>query len=186
MNRFIRGRCADGSVKNVPLFNEVLVLCDSPAITSYNWVNPRNRMQYSHEVIENLLKAQKELIAKGVKRRVLLILDDIIGGRSWHTGKGKLIMDTLASRGRHFNILTCILTQHYFGVPPSVRTNAWITLMCNPTDKDTKEFYSQYGTHDSYQECNQWLKQCAKNYVFAYVRTDDLKPKLFKVPEQYA
>lgn len=186
MNKTMRGIGADGSVKTVPLFHDVIVLCDSPAISSYTWVNKANRMRYSHEVVENLLHAQEQSLKKGIKRRVLLILDDIIGGRSWHTGTGKQVFDTLSTRGRHFGILTCILTQHYFGVPPSVRTNSWITLMCNPTDKDTKEFYSQYGTHDSYQECHQWLKQCAKNYVFAYVRTDDLKPRLFKVPEKYA
>lgn len=185
-NKSMRGVSADGTVKTVPLFHDVIVLCDSPAISTYTWVNKKNRMRYSHEIIENLLRAQEQLLKKGVKRRILLILDDIIGSRSWHHGDGYRLMNTLATRGRHFGILTCILTQLYTGVPPSVRQNAWITLMCNPNSKDTKEFFSQYGTHDSQQECDRWMKQCAKNYVFAYVKVDDGQPKLFKVPEKYA
>lgn len=185
-NRITVGRSRDGEVKRVPTFDEVLVLCNSPAIDSYTFVCKSNRMQYNHQIVEKLFKQQQELLEQGVKRRVLLIFDDIIGAANFHSGPGKRVMDSLSTRGRHYGILTIVLTQHYKGIPPSVRGNAWYTFLCNPTDGDVKEFYSQYGSHDTLEECKQWLKQCARNYTFAYVSSDDQEPKLFKVPEQYA
>lgn len=169
--------------KKIGAFDYVVVMCNSPQIhTAYSWVPQKLRQPYSAATLKYLLQIQEAYIKRGTPKRLLLIMDDIVGSVNLHNGENKQLIEKLTATGRHFNILTAILVQHYHRVPPTVRSNAWYTLICNPSTKDVKEFYDQYHTHDTLTECQSFMKSCARDHTFAYVCSDDDEPRLVRVP----
>ena len=163
--------------------------------------------QFSHDKLERLLSLQRELIRRGKKRSVLLILDDCL------YQKGVLkstAMRDLFFNGRHLNVGLICACQYLMDISPELRTN--IDYLCSMREstisnrqKLHKFFFGQFA---KFEEFDRVMNACTQNYsalvmdatiastksdecIFWYRATTDLpsfklgKPIIWKLTEKH-
>ena len=119
--------------------------------------------QFSNDKLERLLSLQRELIRRGKKRSVLLILDDCL------YQKGVLkstAMRDLFFNGRHLNVGLICACQYLMDISPELRTN--IDYLCSMREstisnrqKLHKFFFGQFAKFDEFDRV---MAACTQNY----------------------
>ena len=85
-------------------------------LLAQHWDNRFFFSEWDYEMMEKLLRQQEELLAAGLNREVLLILDDVILG-----SKAEDQIAHMAMRGRHFRISLAMCAVSYTTLPKRAR-----------------------------------------------------------------
>lgn len=119
--------------------------------------------QFSHEKLERLLSLQRELIRRGKKRSVLLVLDDCLYQKG--VLKSQAMRD-LFFNGRHLNVGLICACQYLMDIAPELRTNIDYLFsmrentICN-RQKLHKYFFGQFARFDEFDSV---MSACTQNY----------------------
>lgn len=119
--------------------------------------------KFSQEKLERMLALQRELIRRGKKRSVLLILDDCM------YQKGVLkstAMRDLFFNGRHLNCSLIVAAQYLMEITPELRTNIdYLCVMREPIltnrQKMHKYYFGQFAKYDDFEKV---MQTCTQNY----------------------
>lgn len=118
---------------------------------------------FSQEKLERLLSLQRELIRRGKKRSVLLILDDCLYQKN--VLKSTAMRD-LFFNGRHLNVGLICACQYLMDISPELRTN--IDYLCTMREstisnrqKLHKFFFGQFARFDEFDKV---MSACTQNY----------------------
>lgn len=109
-------------------------------IVGNRWVHHGWNPLLVHALLEDQRKQlQKEIYSDGryKKRRVLLILDDIIGDKR-HIHEDTML-NTLATEGRHIDISVALTTQDAKAINPTLRNNADTVIVFQQKNFRAKE-----------------------------------------------
>lgn len=119
--------------------------------------------QFSNDKLERLLSLQREVIRRGKKRSVLLILDDCL------YQKGVLrttAMRDLFFNGRHLNVGIICACQYLMDITPELRTNIdYICAMRESTLSNRQKLYKFFfGQFTKFDEFDRVMTACTQNY----------------------
>ena len=122
--------------------------------------------QYEPEVIEKVIKRQKEVIRKNNDKIIpntFLLLDDCMYDNKWTRDVN---IRGIFMNGRHWKILFMITMQYCMDLPPSLRANIDYIFILRENiiqnrEKIYKHFFGIFPTFDSFNEV---LNQCTENY----------------------
>ena len=118
---------------------------------------------YSQEKLEQTIATQKELISRGKKRNVLLILDDCL----YSSG----VLKSVAQRyvhfnGRHSHIGMICAAQYMMSLPPEMRTNIdYLFVMRDPVLINRQKLWKNFfGTIPTMQLMESIMSTVTQNY----------------------
>ena len=144
--------------------------------------------EYRPEIIHNVIKRQKKVIAaikkdvhetgsSNIDPRAFLILDDCLYDKSWVNNKD---IRALFMNGRHYKMMFIITMQYALGVPPNLRTNIDFTFILRENIvSNRKRIYEQYaGMFPSFDIFCQVMDQCTENYECLVVNNNAKSNKL--------
>ncbi len=107
--------------------------------------------KYSHDIILNIIKRQKEMIGmvnsgnpqyKKIDPRLFLILDDCLFDDRWTRDIG---IRSCFMNGRHWKVMFLITMQYPLGIPPALRTNIDYTIIMREMYmSNRKRIYEHY------------------------------------------
>jgi hypothetical protein len=122
--------------------------------------------EYDEEVLINLMETQKDLLSKGISKRVFIIFDDCLDPEQFKSP----ILKKLPIMGRHYNISCIMSTQYPQLIPSSFRENATNVFMFQSSHKNTLEaLYENYAMEfDSFNDFKQYVLTKTGNYKFIY------------------
>lgn len=107
-----------------PLFQKILLYCPTFQMQPlYRETLPvewcKSNFDLKDEMDRLFLSQEQEFINKGSNKRILVIVDDVVGLMG-----SSMTLERMASSGRHFNMTIIVLTQHLKGlVSPTIRSN---------------------------------------------------------------
>lgn len=111
--------------------------------------------EYKPEIVENILKRQKEIIKKSKKEtmmyggsqidpRAFLIMDDCLHDGCWKRDKN---MRFIFMNGRHRKLFFLLPMQYPLGVPPDLRTNVDYSFIFRENNfNNRKRIYDNYAS----------------------------------------
>lgn len=120
--------------------------------------------KYNKEVLERVIQAQKDRIAKyGRTDPVFVLMDDCMYDRSFT--KDECIRQ-LFMNGRHWKIFFVLTAQYCMDLPPSLRTNVdYVFIMrenvISNRERLYKSFFGVFPTFNMFQEV---MDACTENY----------------------
>jgi len=124
--------------------------------------------EYSSQIVENMLKRQKQMVEKShedntIDPRGFLILDDCLFDSTWTKDK---FMRSVFMNGRHYKLLFLLTMQYALGVPPALRTNAdFVFILRENYVSNRKRLYDHYaGMFPTFEMFCQVMDQCTENY----------------------
>ena len=119
--------------------------------------------QFSHEKLASLLSLQRELIRRGKRRSVLIVMDDCLYQKSVLRSTA---MRDLFFNGRHLNVGLVCAAQYLMDISPDFRSN--IDVLCtmreatiNNRQKLHKYFFGQFARFDEFDKV---MSACTQNY----------------------
>ena len=118
---------------------------------------------FSQEKLERVVSIQRELVNRGKKRTVLIILDDCL------YQKGVLkstAMRSIFFNGRHDNISLMCAAQYMMDVDVSLRTNIdYIFTMRETILTNRQKLFKYYfGQYKRFEEFDRVMQACTQNY----------------------
>lgn len=118
---------------------------------------------FSHDKLERLLSLQRELIRRGKKRSVLLILDDCLYQKN--TLKSTAMRD-LFFNGRHLHVSMICAAQYCMDVEASVRANIdYVMTMRDSTITNRQKLHKNFfGQFERFAEFDKVMAACTQNY----------------------
>lgn len=128
--------------------------------------------EYSPELIEQVLKRQKDICHKckndpayaNVDPRAFVILDDCLAdGNEWVRDKN---IKWIFMNGRHAKMTFILTMQYCMGITPNLRTNVDYIFICKePKLGNQKRLYEHYaGMFPCFDMFRVVLNKCTKNY----------------------
>ena len=94
------------------------------------------------DYIIGLMDEQAALRDEGTDNPGLLILDDCLGAANFQSD----VFTRLASAGRHYQISLWISTQHFYKLPPVLRTNAdYMFILGVQNERVAKALWEEFG-----------------------------------------
>ena len=97
---------------------------------------------FDEDYIIGLMDEQAALRDEGTNNQGLLILDDCLGAANFQSD----VFTRLASAGRHYQISLWTSSQHYFKLPPVLRTNAdYMFVLGVQNEKVAKALWEEFG-----------------------------------------
>lgn len=121
--------------------------------------------EFDEDILNNLIKIQKENKKRGVTKYAFVILDDCISGDEM---KSKIIRKLFVS-GRHYNISCILSTQYVYMIPPVTRSNANVSLFFDVGDdrRALESVYNSFGARfKSYSEFKEYYYNNIKDHKF--------------------
>ena len=102
-----------------------LILVISPTAkfgNDWDFINDKFvKSEYNEELVKHLIKKNSEYIQNGLKKHILIILDDVTGEIDTQNDK---LFKLLATRGRHYHISVILIAQHVKSLAsPVIRDN---------------------------------------------------------------
>jgi hypothetical protein len=171
------------------LFDLAIVLSETP---HNGFWQPIVSNQYVHNgwdpfLIEKLMEEQAKEIEKSMKeksykpRKVLVVLDDIVGDRR-HIHEDTTL-NRLAVEGRHFKIFICLTTQEPHAIGTALRNNCDIAVIFQQKSKRAKDsvcndFLSNKLSHRL--QADDLLKTYTHNHDCILVEMFNLDPSVIK------
>tara|TARA_Y100000385_G_scaffold190689_2_gene197097 strand:+ start:4611 stop:5408 length:798 start_codon:yes stop_codon:yes gene_type:complete len=144
--------------------------------------------EYRQEIISNMLKRQKKVIAainkeitdtgfSNIDPRGFIILDDCLYDKSWVNSKH---IRSLFMNGRHYKAMFIITMQYALGIPPNLRTNIDFTFILRENIvSNRKRLYEQYaGMFPSFDVFSQVMDQCTENFECLVINNNAKSNKL--------
>ena len=144
--------------------------------------------EYRQEIIANMLKRQKKVIAainkeitdtgfSNIDPRGFIILDDCLYDKSWVNSKH---IRSLFMNGRHYKAMFIITMQYALGIPPNLRTNIDFTFILRENIvSNRKRLYEQYaGMFPSFDVFSQVMDQCTENFECIVINNNAKSNKL--------
>jgi len=144
--------------------------------------------EYRQEIISNMLKRQKKVIAainkeitdtgfSNIDPRGFIILDDCLYDKSWVNSKH---IRSLFMNGRHYKAMFIITMQYALGIPPNLRTNIDFTFILRENIvSNRKRLYEQYaGMFPSFDVFSQVMDQCTENFECIVINNNAKSNKL--------
>ena len=119
--------------------------------------------EFSHEKLERLLSLQRELIRRGKKRSVLLILDDCLYQKGILRSTS---MRDLFFNGRHLNVALICACQYLMDITPELRTNIdYLFSMRESTISNRQKMHKFFfGQFSKFDEFDRVMAACTQNY----------------------
>jgi len=124
-------------------FDLVIVMTETPhngfwqPIVGNLWVHNGWNPILMRRLLDSQNKLKEEEVKRNAKpRRVLIVLDDIIGERKIHDDS---LLSRLATQGRHFNISVCLATQDAKAIHPVLRNNCDVCVIFHQKNTRSKE-----------------------------------------------
>ena len=97
---------------------------------------------FDEDYIADLMEEQAGLRDSGTDNPGLLILDDCLGAANFQSE----VFTRLASAGRHYQISLWISTQHFFKLPPVLRTNAdYMFVLGVQNERVARALWEEFG-----------------------------------------
>lgn len=144
--------------------------------------------EYRADVVSNMLKRQKKVIAainkeiidignSNIDPRGFIILDDCLYDKSWVNNKH---IRSLFMNGRHYKTMFIITMQYALGIPPNLRTNIDFTFILRENIvSNRKRLYEQYaGMFPSFDVFSQVMDQCTENFECLVINNNAKSNKL--------
>lgn len=118
---------------------------------------------FSQDKLERVMSLQRELVNRGKKRSILIILDDCL------YQKGVLkstAMRSLFFNGRHLNVGLICAAQYMMDVGPELRTNIdYLFTMRENTINNRKKLHTYFfGQFGRFEEFDKVMTACTQNY----------------------
>lgn len=143
--------------------DDVIVMCGTAFTQDWTDVVGAHRVieDLDQEVLEIILNRLREAKRRGSQKQTLLILDDCLGSMTFTDATWRKI----ASAGRHYNLSVWVATQHYFAIPPLVRTNSdFVTLQGNIPQRVWKTVNEEFSPEDTWKQLEEKNKKGLANF----------------------
>jgi hypothetical protein len=142
--------------------------------------------QYSPELIEHILKRQKDITKKqkndykyrNVDPRAFCIMDDCLADS--HQWKNDPNIRWIFENGRHSRLTFILTLQFGLGIQPHLRANTQYVFLCR-----TAKYMEQYklwqhfaGMFKTFKEFREVFIQCTKNYGCMVINNESLSDRL--------
>lgn len=118
---------------------------------------------FSQEKLEQTIATQKELLGRGKRRSVLIILDDCAFNNAMFKSTAQ---KNLHFNGRHLGIGLICSAQYMMALPPEMRTNIdYLFVMRDPVLANRQKLYKNFfGVFDNFSQFDQVMTTVTQNY----------------------
>lgn len=131
----------------LPKYDEYVLISlthDQEIYNSIRW--SRIYPEFTQQAVAKEIYRQQCRKDRGIKKSVMLVMDDIIGSAKIRGNSGGAgVLEKVFSLGRHLNISCMVLLQRISVVSPVVRTNASIVMFRHTSETDIDMLYSTCG-----------------------------------------
>jgi hypothetical protein len=142
--------------------------------------------------VPKIIELQDEYMKKQEKnpklppRKILIVMDDVLGDLSWKTSKD---FQNIFFSGRNHNIFLILSVQYLYAIPSSVRANiSYLFVLNMKRNKDVKTFFNEfwdinYGT--KINECASFINAASSDFFALVVdnvnkKCDNMSDKFFR------
>ena len=129
------------------------------AVVGEDYVEP----EFDEEWLDDLLRRQADLKARGVNNPGLLILDDCLGAANFSSS----LFTRIAAAGRHYGITVWASFQHYYKCPTVLRSNAdYVFVLGRPNERAIRGLYEEFSPQgiNTWQALAQYLERATTNH----------------------
>lgn len=164
-------------------FDYIVVFSNTAFEGSFDYVDKKYiHEEFNEEIIKNIIKLQKQLISKNIKKNCAIILDDCCGSDELQSS----IMKKLAIQARHYNIYTLVTSQYINLVCPTIRANSNYSCFFDIGNgvREMRSIYEAYGQKfKNYDEFKDFYYTNTGDYKFIMWNNNDNMYKVFRCPE---
>ena len=124
--------------------------------------------EFDEEWLDDLLRRQADLKARGVNNPGLLILDDCLGSANFSSS----LFTRIAAAGRHYGVTVWASFQHYYKAPTVLRSNAdYVFVLGRPNERAIRGLYEEFSPQgiNTWQALAQYLEGATTNYGAAVI-----------------
>lgn len=161
------------------LFSKIIVCSSTEAVNHfYSDLIPKNCIydSYTEEFGEKLiagLTRENSSIPKSEQKKVLLILDDLVGSINFQHSK---TITKIFSMGRHISLGVCIVTQYLNAISPVIRNNLDFLMVGQQNHSSVDLLQQQFQSGNiTKAEFMQMYYRCTIDYQFLVVNCNTVK-----------
>jgi hypothetical protein len=139
---------------------------------------------YNETVLLNLMKLQKDNLAKNIKTSAFVIFDDCLDDEDQWTSKS---LKKLTTQCRHYNISVIVSTQYPNLVPPRMRSNSMYSIFFNIGSgvAELEAIYRAYGQKfKNYGDFKDYYYKNIQNHKFIQYDNDKEEYLVYRCPEK--
>lgn len=157
-------------------FDKIFVICPTEKVAPfYNEFVPQNCVfdSYSDAWVLKLIESMTKIKGEGKPKKILLIMDDLVGDANFFSQKGFKILFT---RSRHLGISVAFNSQFLHSIPPLCRNNSDF-ILCGQMNQASLEILANefLSGNLSRQEFYQLYKDNTKDYSFLVISNSSSK-----------
>ena len=157
-------------------FDKIFVICPTEKVAPfYNEFVPQNCVfdSYSDAWVLKLIESMTKIKGEGKTKKILLIMDDLVGDANFFSQKGFKILFT---RSRHLGISVAFNSQFLHSIPPLCRNNSDF-ILCGQMNQASLEILANEFLSGGLtkQEFYQLYKDNTKNYSFLVISNSSSK-----------
>ena len=157
-------------------FDKIFVICPTEKVAPfYNEFVPQNCVfdSYSDAWVLKLIESMTKIKGEGKTKKILLIMDDLVGDANFFSQKGFKILFT---RSRHLGISVAFNSQFLHSIPPLCRNNSDF-ILCGQMNQASLEILANefLSGNLSRQEFYQLYKDNTKDYSFLVISNSSSK-----------